>query len=231
MKTIRFFSFALLPALILMLSSCSKDDNEISQSPQQVDKTALNITDNPAALDELIEPILTDPGLEQELAIVNDGLPDQLDEEFSGEFQCIGRKKIRTGRLFDTLDLTSEQKTKMIWAMRQHHKCVYLLQKKMRKLNKEIILKSNAKRDALLKKYKNGDITLNELKASLAKLKFETQKLMKNNPVRKKIIEALKKCHKEYMENVRLILTKDQWNLWIKFHKQFYKHKGGKNDK
>ena len=94
--------------------------------------------------------------------------------------------------------------------MRQHHKCVYLLQKKMRKLNKEIILKSNAKRDALLKKYKNGDITLNELKASLAKLKFETQKLMKNDPVRKKIIEALKKCNKEYMENVRLILTKDQ---------------------
>ncbi len=206
----------------LVMVSCEKNEDLTQPSTDDVALLEKEVVNTVPDYNYLEEPLLSEPAIDEDFVILDDGMPGNIEEGFKKDSVIFGKRKIYLKHLFDTLNLTDEQKAKLIWAMQAHHKCVYSLMIKLRHLNREIVAGANKIKWALILKYKNGDITLAELKAALLKLRNETIYKLKNNPVRKALIKGIINCHKEYMENVRLILTKEQWKLWLQFHHRFY---------
>lgn len=224
MKTVKMKTFLLLSiiALSFLFLSCEKDSEitGINENDQLV-KTIADNGDMPMDyLDLILDPELSEFSIDQDLQILQDGIPVDSELE-SMDGKGVLSPKLRF--LFDKLNLSKEQMRKLHYAFQKYNKCRFHLFVQLKKLNHEIIKKANDKKHELLKKYKAGQITEAQLKQALHKLKLHTKYLLKNNPARKQIIVNLHKCHKEFIENIRLILTKEQWAMWVKWHK-----KGGK---
>ncbi|MBT6835730.1 MAG: hypothetical protein HOA61_06760 [Bacteroidetes bacterium] len=221
MKKIKMKMLAVLTiiGLGLLVVSCEKenvlvDDNTSDQLAKSIVENAEIPLDN---LGLLLEPEFTDPDVDADIEISNDGIPADSELE-SVDGKGIISPKLRF--LFDKLDLSPEQVKKLHYSIVKYNKCRHHLFLQLKKLNHEIIAKANQKKHELIASYNAGKITEAQLKDALYKLKLHTKEVLKTNPIRKQIIVNLHKCHKDFVENVRLILTKEQWAKWVKWHKQ-----------
>jgi len=211
-----------IAALLFFNFSCEKE----TEIEQLIDNTSLKEL-TPLVLisnyDLLENPKISDASLEEEFELVEDGT---IEEEIMPEFSESNGEIVNKSQLKDSLylylsklNLSREQAIKIKYSLQEFNTCKLSQHRMLRAINKEIIGKANKERNVLIQKYKEGKITKEELEKSLLALKIRAVNAMRDNPARKKILENLHKCHLEFIENLRLILSKDQWEKLLHFLK------------
>jgi len=162
--------------------------------------------------------------LDFELLVKADGIPPEEDlqlklDEKTNEF-CSGCKvNIDFIKFLKNLNLTKEQKIKLDKVLKSYTSCRKDFYVQLKKTNAEIIAKGNKEREELMMQYKKGVITKEQLKKALVALNERIKNAIKESPARKKIILGLEKCHQQYLAQLKLILTKEQMEKWIKWYK------------
>lgn len=221
MKKIDFKLQLLIFVLIslVVFNACKKDeDPEPTPNVSASSIEAINDQETKLPnLDLLISPEISLATLDNDMTILSDGI--LTDEDLETDESYIA-KRGRYYRLFAYLELTEEQKIKFKRVIAQYNRCRKTQLMQLRRINHEIISRGNLERAELIRKYKAGLLTKRELNAAMNTLNARIKNAIMNNPHRLRIIESLKGCYRVYMDNVRLILTREQLQKWIALHKR-----------
>jgi len=222
MKKVMLFLMPMV-AMSLLYTACNE---EVQLAPQNANTNEmLSAKLLIVNYNQIENPVISDAGLTNEFAIVDDGmseseLPPDLDNP-NNNTDCAKKFKDPIYHYLSQLELSNEQKVKIQKALQEFHKCKMFNYSQLKKINHEILAKAAKERDAILFKLKNNEITKEQAEKAIKALKEKVEFQMKNDPLRKKVLENLYKCHQELMENLRYILTKDQWEGLILFLKQW----------
>jgi len=217
------FTMLVITGMTIVFTACDKEA-EIAA----IDVVALEKSLSPADVitnyNLLENPVISSASLEAEFALLRDGtveeeLPVELDES-SGKLYFHQKMHDSLFILLSKLDLTKEQSIKIHIAMKEFHKCKMFNHALLRTHNQEIMLKINKERMMILEKLKKNEITKEQAEKALKELKMKAEQLFKNDPYRQKILDNLYKCHKEFIENLRYILTKEQWEKMMLYLKK-----------
>lgn len=211
--------FALSTILAITLVACEK-----SNPIDSVDSSTLSTTQvesQIAALPDYEAELLADPVLQvmdenQELAILNDGAPQDLENPFSAA-ESIDSNGVRH-RIFDCLDalnLTQGQKDSIRGAVFHTHQCKKDHIMAIRMINHQIIQHANQERHDLIQQFINGQITLPQLLHELNQLMRRTHYALINNPVKQHQILELRECNHRFFMALHQILTPAQWQQFI----------------
>jgi len=213
---------ALLVILSLgMLSSCSEEDILTSDQATIVNNDQLTLPD----LKLMNEPNYTEADLTKEYALNDDGMPAEIENSEGEEYVFFGKRRVFIKHLFDTLQLTAEQRIKAAYVINEYVHCKMQIMLQLRKMNMEIITKANQARMDVLFKYNNGFISYAEMILAFSKINEEVRKAFYNDPVRKALIAKLINCHNEFIYDLRLILSTEQWNKLV----YWYNHRFGQS--
>lgn len=228
MKTLKFNSLLLLVSVgfLILISSCSKDDQTTtSQTGTTIQKEIPNDIDVLMPSTDLVEsPVLEMATLDVEFSITEKAAPEDevLNIELNDQtsiFCCIGKKETNLTKFLNSLKLTRDQMILLKAAINDYKLCRSELNIKIKRIYKEILTKANDQRTLLMRQYKAGEITKQELKSSLENLHQRTKIALKESLSKVNVNDYLKKCYRSYMENVKLILNMDQWKRWVEWHK------------
>jgi hypothetical protein len=221
--------------LLVMVFSCSKEDqgtttpnNPVIEKEVLPQDFTLPETDIPGTAELIIGKT------DFEFSMINplnyfDQVPEI--EITDNVVYCIGKDKtiIPFMKFVNSLQLTPEQMQKFKRILLSYWKCKNELHRMLMKSNEEIIAKANEYKNELIRQLKTGEITEKQFKESIEALKLRTKNAIANNPAKQRLIESLKKCHTAYMENIKLLLNKEQWNKWVAWHKNQQNGTGTKN--
>lgn len=124
-------------------------------------------------------------------------------------------------RVFRSLNLTERQIAAIKGFMKERDDCIRRLMLMLRESEKDILQRANkAKREVMLA-LKNGEITREEAAKKLAAINKAAREALKNNPVRIRIMEQIKKCEDTFFENVGSVLDREQKAKWDAFVKKY----------
>ncbi|MEA3496730.1 MAG: hypothetical protein U9R42_11920 [Bacteroidota bacterium] len=222
MKTLKKLLPLFIIAILVIFTSCEKDEEIAQPTPIQSeinDNETLAMND----ISLLEEPEISIASLETDFHLINNAIPSETENEIefdesSCEFSFHGARKNQLKKLFQRLDLNKKQKFYLHKALHSYYRCKRVQMILLRKETLKIIKRSNYSRDKLIKSYKDGNITKNQLYVALQKLQTATKLAIKNNPVRKQIIMNIKDCHKNFMIKLQKILTDKQWAILKKWY-------------
>lgn len=207
-----------LPA-VLLLNACQKSEETFTD----VQVKAEEAYDFPE-IEGIEKPVLIEATEDIEFSIKDDGIPELPAGSMEGlsvetllghhpPFRCNRRV------LLDSLNLNPTQATLMRRAIGAHFNCLSGIYKKVRLYNQKIIDKGNQARRKLLRAYQNGEITRIEFQRKLLALNKSIRSELLTNKDRRKIINALRDCHKDFLRHVNSILTPAQWRIWVAWHR------------
>lgn len=227
MKTLKF-NFGLLlvtSAFLVLINSCSKDEQ---LSPVQPNTTIEKQTS--AEIDLMLPSsdlanasVLEKATLDVEFFITEKTVPEdeilniELNEQ-TYTFCCIGKKVTDYTKFLNSLKLTRDQMIRLKTAINDYQLCRKELNVMIKKIQIEILTKANEQRTSLLRQYKAGEITGQQLKSALESLHQRTQNALKERLSKLNVNEYLKRCYRSFMENVKLILDRSQWQKWVDWH-------------
>ena len=236
MKKIKIYSGLLfLTAVFLVLSnSCCKDDpTDPPQLTSTTEKTTTDEFDQLLPVTDFLQiTVLEKATISSEFAIKESTMPGdeysdvELNEE-SNTFYCTGKKENTFVKFLNSLNLTREQKIKLHSAIYDFQLCKKEINMMVKRVHNDILTKFNAQRTELIRQYKAGEITEQELKASLEKLHQRAENALKDALTKLNVKEKLSRCNHAFMEKVKMILTAEQWEKWVKWHKNGDKGTGG----
>lgn len=223
MKRLRLkvLPLAMIGALLLFLASCQNKEitKDLSQSAAAISDAELDAI--PAYDLELLEsPALQVATIDQEMDIVSDGLPLELDEENPTAMRdSTGHRKDLMACLKD-LDLTSGQKDSIHAAATRFHHCRKYHITAIRIINHTILSQANQERKLLIAKFRRGEITKAELIRALQRLNHRTRYAFRHNPEKIRHMIALRQCFKNYLRALHQILDENQWNMFMNCYRQ-----------
>jgi hypothetical protein len=227
MKTIKFDFLQLLTTAVflVLISSCSKDEQSSTSNTAIQKETSSDIDLLMPGSDLIESSVLEKATLDAEFFITDKGIPEdeiqyiELNEKTS-TFCCIGKKETEFVKFLNSLNLTPEQKIKLKATINDYNLCRKELYVMIKKIQIEILTKANEQRTLLIRQYKAGEISDRELKSSLENLYERTKNALKESLSKLNVNESFKKCYKAYVENVKLILSKEQWEKWMGWFKK-----------
>lgn len=207
--------FILMGTVFFTTSACNQQPAaDIQAAVEEEDLTVL-LNDMPYVEAELLHnPVLQAPTLEAPLTILVDGAPSQLEAE-SFIFMDSTGQRYTIWSCLDSIALTTSQKDSLRIATRRFVACRQGTIQEIRQINRTIIAGANIERAALIKAYRNGQITLRQLKNRLQQLYIKTRFALKNNPVKARHIAQLRACYKRYLRRLHQHLSPAQWSAFI----------------
>lgn len=219
--TLKVFPLAMIGALLLFLASCQNKEitKDLSQSAATISDAELDAI--PAYDLELLEaPALQVATIDQEMDIISDGLPLELDEENPTAMRdSTGHRRDLMACLKD-LDLTSGQKDSIHAAATRFHHCRKYHITAIRTINHTILSQANQERKLLIAKFRRGEITKEELIRALQRLNHRTRYAFRHNPEKVRHMIALRQCFKNYLRALHQILDENQWNMFMNCYRQ-----------
>jgi|GEM_PF-5140053 len=219
--TLKVFPLAMIGALLLFLASCQNKEitKDLSQSAATISDAELDAI--PAYDLELLEaPALQVATIDQEMDIISDGLPLELDEENPTAMRdSTGHRRDLMACLKD-LDLTSGQKDSIHAAATRFHHCRKYHITAIRIINHTILSQANQERKLLIAKFRRGEITKEELIRALQRLNHRTRYAFRHNPEKVRHMIALRQCFKNYLRALHQILDENQWNMFMNCYRQ-----------
>lgn len=208
-------------SLLLFLTSC--DTGTITEDLQAESPFALSeeeLNQMPyveAAL--LLNPVLQEPTLDNEMAILIDGAPEQLPDQAFVFFDSTGQRYTIWSCL-DSVNLSPSQMDSLTAGTRRFVGCKRFTIHEIRQINRTILAGANLQRATLRTAYQNGRITRIELNQQLRQLALQTRKELKNNPVKLRHLAQLRHCYHRYLRAIHGTLTPTQWTSF----KDCFKH-------
>lgn len=221
MKTPIFYKFIwmlVLPAFLL-INGCEKSQ-EATSEPQTKAEEAYGFPD----IASIVAPVLVEATMDNEFSISDDGIADIPDgdlEAMSIETLLAHHPPFRCSRraLLDSLNLSVTQVGLMRKALATQYRCITGIYVKIRQHNQMVIDRGNLARRSLLQDLKDGTITRAEFQRKLNALNKSIREALINGKDRKRVINALKDCHKDFLRHLNRILTTRQWQIWVAWHR------------
>lgn len=242
------YLLAAITVLSATVWSCKKDEAPTvpadstlpNEQPVALGDSLGEIIDNPAIVDASMAVDLTISSyptfLESDyfsLAVVEGPQGDKEDS----------MNKICT----NGIKLTKAQKEKLLAAFKAKEECMDANRKLLKAIDREIeawtkeqktkiIANTKTAMDSINKLFDAGKITasqkkemLNQLElkraAAIKELTGNVKEKIKNNVNRATLSGKIKDCEKIYLKAIKDILTAEQFEIWVKCHKEKYKKK------
>ncbi len=216
----KFLPLAMIGALLLFLASCQNEEltKDLSQNAATISDAELDAI--PAYDLELLDaPALQPATIDQEMDIVSDGLPVELDEENPTMMRdSSGHRKDLMACLKD-LDLSEGQKDSIRAISGRLHHCRKYHITAIRIINHTILSQANQERKILISKFRRGEITRAELIRALHRLNHRTRYAFRHNPEKMRHMKALRQCFKNYLRALHHILNERQWDDFVSCYK------------
>lgn len=214
-----FLLFAALLAAMLPTNSCSKSTENVEEPAY--DELSL-MADRSVAAMESFEAVTTEEG---GIYIPLEGIaPDfLLDETYLDEsFQAPANDTLNRNlvirhsflRCLKKAGLTETQLPAVRIALHTYKECKEGSLQKARAMYKRLQEKYKAKAARLWSAYYNGTLSKEELKASLAELRQQFKKELRELHLKEKLHQALHRCLRLFFKDLKQILTEEQWSLF-----------------
>lgn len=113
------------------------------------------------------------------------------------------------GDLLQRLNLTREQKPTVERFLTEHRNCVESCVKELKDAERQILMNGRVEEDKIKTKVKNGEITREQARQELRKLRESVNTRLKELP-KDKVRECIKSCDDRFIANLREILTSEQ---------------------
>ena len=194
-----------LLASLTFLFACNKadlDNLDIAQN-SSVDMTYIE--------GELLkDPVISVATEAEDMAIVNDGVVDGLDEDVYA-FRTHGGRIAHLMDCLDSMQVTQGQRDSIRFATRMFNQCRMTHIQAIRQIHFNIIKHANQTRRALIQDYRNNVITLQQLHQALHQLNMQTRHAIQNHPGKQFHLQALQQCHQVYSHRMQTILGVQGW--------------------
>ena len=113
------------------------------------------------------------------------------------------------GDLLVKLKLTSEQKPVVERLLAQHKACVEACVQGLKNAEREILMNARLQEESIKTKVKSGELTKEQGRLQLRRLREETQIKLKSLP-KEKVRECVKSCDTTFIQQLKEILTPEQ---------------------
>lgn len=123
-------------------------------------------------------------------------------------------------KLNNKFEFTSEQIDSIKLYIQDHIECVKTQMLLLRSSEHLIIDSANHVRDSLIVQAKNEGWTKEQLKDSLIELNKRTRIELRENPIRLEVCVAIKACRMELFNRIELILTPEQYLIWLEWREK-----------
>ncbi len=213
MKLFRLFAAILMPlAAMVMMQSCSSDNNMVSHSDDASSIMTYGIYEyNFSSFD------MKDGSIETEIEL-DDCMPMRPDlGNNNGKNPPHFRKGHAFARVFAAMNLTEEQKASIRELMQAKILCEMEWFKILREARAEIMADAKAAREAVIAKFRNGEITREEANAAMKEINMNTREQLKNLEVNEEVREGIILCNEEFLAAIRDLLTDEQKVIWDNF--------------
>ena len=228
MKNVIQKATLVLGVVLLAFTACKKQDMEkVVGSTTETDLIALV---DQAGSDMLIEE-------------ANDVTPDEgvalIDEGISADFLVVAadldetegpnglddkqRNHVRSHSFIACLrkvELSERQQMAIKKALANYENCKESAVKRARAIHAKLVAAYKEKFERLQKAFRNGDLTEKEYKEAVHRLRMAFNKELRSLQLHEKLDAAFKNCYKEFLGNVKNILTEKQWAAFVECHKR-----------
>lgn len=223
MKAYHLRALILLLALpaTLFFQSCEKEDKQNTS-----DDPALKADYEMPGLDLIESPLVQDATADADFAILDDGMPADLDARMNEDMDLAVLMNHRPMRhcnrrhLLDSLNLSPTQVQQLKRAVVARYKCTHSLFVQIRSHNHQVLQRAHQARQQLLQDFHNGTITRQQLQRGLHQINQNARQALVTQADRARIVQALRDCHRDFLQHVNGILNKNQLRLWIAFHQR-----------
>ena len=113
------------------------------------------------------------------------------------------------GDLLVKLKLTPEQKPLVERFLSQHRSCVEACVQGLKNAEREILMNARLQEESIKTKVKSGELTKEQGRLQLRRLREETQIKLKSLP-KEKVRECVKSCDTTFIQQLKEILTPEQ---------------------
>jgi hypothetical protein len=203
-------------ALALIISSCSESPNA-TENTSNNDFQSFAIADiNPSGFelqeatlesDFALTPIIEGDFANYDRLTPADNRPPQVN------------RMMAIGMILRQLNLTDEQIEKVKELIMNHRRCEAEWLKLLQQSRREIMMKGQEARQAIIRQYQAGEITREEAGKMINKLNMTIREALANNPVNEKVRIALQECWDTFIKGIKGILDEKQLELfeqWLK---------------
>lgn len=207
----------------LLFAACTQQEAQLAEVTSETAKQTLSEEDlaeipyTEAAL--LLQPVLQPPTVDQEMAIIQDGVPEEIESKHFHFFDSSGTR-YSIWACLDSTNLSIAQKDSLRLATRRFQLCKRLVIHDIRTINRTILASANQERKLLVKAYRSGRITLVQLQQKLLQLVRKTRHALRTHPVKLRHLAQLRHCYHRYLRALHRVLTPAQWQTFIQCFKQ-----------
>lgn len=214
-------------SLAIIISSCSESPNSV-QNNDRSDIQSFAIADiNPAGFE------LQDATFESDFA-----LTPLIEGQFANYDRLTPPDKrpphvnrmMAIGLILRQLNLTEEQIEQVKEIIMAHRLCEAEWLKLLQQSRREIVMKGNQARQAIIEQYRAGEITRQEANRLINQLNMRIREALANNPINEEIRAALQECWETFIMNIKEILTDEQLDLFNEWLEKIAKSDGRDTD-
>lgn len=118
------------------------------------------------------------------------------------------------------LELTDRQKAAVKKSMMEYQDCKESAVKRARAIYAKLRAQYQAKFERLMTAFKNGDITREEFKTAVHRLRMSFHKELRSMHLAEKLDAAFKNCFRSFLGDLKNILNERQWKAFVACHKR-----------
>jgi hypothetical protein len=227
MKKINYIALGFL-SLSIAFASCKKEketEDLFSTTETASNETAVLDAVESDFFDIISQPHWIDADIEQEPSLINDGISCATDLENPDANESMSGANGRTdakpcnivncNHLFASLRLSDAQKLRLRRSWNAYNDCVNSSRRRLAALHQQIMNEYQMEYKKLERSYRAGKITKEEFARSIQKLRMQYQHKIKSLKERELLCKAITNCYRQYLENVKSILTPEQWNRYF----------------
>lgn len=219
-----------LGVALIALSACKKED--MKRAMNSAEETEMNALVEQAGADML----MTDAGNENpefgvarvDEGIAADFLATATDmDETEGPAGIDDRRDLRAFvrnhsfiSCLRKLELSDRQIAAVKKSIVVYEDCRESAAKRARAIHKALVEKYQDKFERLRLAFKNGNITEEQFKAGVHRLRKAFNEELRSLQLQEKLDAAFKKCYREFLGHLKNILTEEQWKAFVNCHRR-----------
>lgn len=219
-----------LGVVLIAFTACKKEDfKRVATATEDIELSAIA---NQASSD-MISQDATDDSPEYGVARLDEGIAydylaeaadmDEVEEPAGNDDQRDLRKNVRNHSFIACLrklDLSERQIMGVKKSLMKYEDCKESAVKRARAIHQKLVEQYKAKFERLHKAFRNGDITEREFKQAVHKLRESFNKELRELQIKEKLDAAFQHCYREFLGNLKSILTERQWKAFVNCHKR-----------
>lgn len=219
-----------LGVVLIAFTACKKEDlkrvvdtNDDTEMVALVDQAGAEMLSEEATSDNPEYGVaLIDEGIAADFQVIASDLDEQEGPAGIDDSRDL-RRHVRSHSFIACLrkmELSDRQKAAVKKSIIAYEDCKSSAIHRARAIHKALVEKYQDKFERLRMAFKNGDITEEQFRAGVHRLRKAFNAELRQLQLQEKLDAAFKKCYREFLGNLKNILTEEQWKAFVNCHKR-----------